>query len=245
MAQEIINEDTTIKEIVSSDYRSAEVFKKYGIDFCCGGKKTLLSVCNEEGVNITDIKTELKNLTKTSIVTSQDPNAWDLDFLADYIINTHHKYVIKTIPSLFEYTQKVAKVHGNRHPELIETADDFLKVMDELNRHMMKEENILFPYIKQLAYVQKNGGTPPALTFGTIKNPIRMMEMEHDEVGDVMGKIKKQTNHYHPPENACATYKVCYSVLKEFEDDLHMHIHLENNILFPKAIELEEKLSTK
>jgi regulator of cell morphogenesis and NO signaling len=175
-------------------------------------------------------------------MTSQDYGSWDLDFLADFVVNTHHKYVNRTMPVIFEYTQKVARVHGDRHPEVIEIASEFLKVMDELNRHMMKEENILFPYIKELVAAQKSKSPVAAPAFGSIQNPIRMMEMEHEEVGNVMENINKLTSQYNPPADACTTFRLSFAALKEFEDDLHQHIHLENNILFPKAIQLEQEL---
>jgi regulator of cell morphogenesis and NO signaling len=236
-------ENSTIGELVTNDYRKAEVFKKYGLDFCCGGKKTLQEACASKGLDIIQIEKELRVLDSTSTIPSEDYNSWDISFLADYILNTHHKYVKQAIPVIFEYVEKVAKVHGNKHPEAIAIAEKFLMVADELNRHMCKEEDILFPYIKHLSMAKMNGMKIEASPFGTVENPINMMEHEHDIVGKMMDEIKKLAKNYTPPEDACTTYKLSYSKLKEFEDDLHKHIHLENNILFPKAIELESELS--
>ena len=234
--------ESTIGDLVSKDFRKAEVFKKFGLDFCCGGKKTLTKACKEKGLDVIQIEKELKAVEEKPSTSSQDYNTWDIGLLAEYILNTHHKYVIQAIPVIFEYIQKVAKVHGERHPEAIEIVNNFQNVANELNSHMAKEENVLFPYIKKLADAQKNGTTMEASPFGTIANPIKMMEMEHEDVGNVMEKINKLTNNFTPPEDACTTFRLSYSKLKEFEDDLHQHIHLENNILFPKAIALESDL---
>ena len=234
--------EITIGELVTKDFRRAEVFKKFGLDFCCGGKKTLNKACSEKGLDVVQIEKELKALENGPKIPAQDFTSWDIGFLTDYIIQTHHKYVHTALPILFEYTQKVAKVHGERNPELVIIANDFLTVLDELNRHMLKEENILFPYIKKLAVAKNTNTAMETPAFGSIENPIRMMEMEHTDVGELMENIKKLSNNFTPPSNACNTYRVSFAKLKEFEDDLHQHIHLENNILFPKAIELEKSL---
>lgn len=235
------NNQITVGEIVASDYRKAQVFKKYGLDFCCGGKKSLIDACNDKGIDVLQLDKELKMVDNESKLPSQNYNDWDLGFLIDYIVNTHHKYVVKAIPEIFEIVQKVSKVHGNENPETKEVLNHFIVVSDELNRHMMKEENVLFPYIKQLELSNKRDLKLDPPPFGTVKNPVRMMEAEHDIAGDVLKEIQKLTNNYTPPENACNSFIVAYNKLREFEEDLHQHIHLENNILFPKAIELEEK----
>lgn len=234
--------EATIGDLVTNDFRKAEVFKKFGLDFCCGGKKTLTKACKEKGLDVVQIEKELKAIEETPSTSSNDYNNWELGFLADYILNTHHKYVVNAIPVILEYTQKVARVHGERHPEAIQIAKEFQIVADELTSHMVKEEKMLFPFIKKLAEAQKNGTSVETSGFGTIKNPINMMEMEHEEVGNVMENINKLSNGYTPPDDACTTYRLSYAKLKEFEDDLHQHIHLENNILFPKAIALENDL---
>lgn len=168
---------------------------------------------------------------------------WDIDFLTDHILSVHHKYVMEAIPVIFEYTQKVAKIHGENHPEVIIIAEKFLNLTDELNRHICKEEEILFPYIKHLAIANSYGMKIEPSPFGTVESPIKLMEQEHDIVGKIMEEIKKLSNNYIPPSDACSTYKLSYLKLKEFDDDLHEHVHLENNILFPKAIELEKQLN--
>lgn len=236
------DKESTIGELVTKDYRRAEVFKKYGLDFCCGGKKTLLQVCTAKRLDIVQIEKELSELDHVSVLPSEDYGNWDISFLADYILNTHHKYVKHAIPVIYEYTQKVAKVHGEEHPETIAIAEKYLMIVDELNRHMCKEEDVLFPYIKHLSVANNNRMKVEPSPFGTVENPINMMEHEHDIVGNMIGQIRELSNNYTPPADACTTYKLCYSKLREFEEDLHKHIHLENNILFPKAIKLEKEL---
>ncbi|MFN8579343.1 MAG: iron-sulfur cluster repair di-iron protein [Candidatus Sericytochromatia bacterium] len=232
--------EDSIGELVAKDLRKAEVFKKFNIDFCCGGKKTLSQVCNDKQINIKDVESELEKLDSTSESVSQNYNEWSLDFLVDFIINTHHKYVKNSLPILLEYTAKVAKVHGKEHLEVVAIYDLFKEASDELNLHIMKEETILFPYIKQL--VNEKNSVNEGCSFGTVKNPIRMMEHEHDVVGNIFKTIRELSNDYTPPEDACTTYKLSYKKLEEFENDLHQHIHLENNILFPKSIKLESEL---
>lgn len=226
--------EKSIGELVAADYRKAEIFKKFKIDFCCGGKKTLSQVCKEKKLDLMAIEHELTQNTVSISVASQNYNHWTLSFLVDYIVNTHHSYVKSAIPILLQYTDKVSKVHGKEHPEVIRIADIFKEIADELTSHMLKEERVLFPYIKALENsVDENPG------FGSIKNPIHMMEDEHETVGELFHLISELSSNYTAPQDACATYKVSYLKLKEFEDDLHQHIHLENNILFPKSIALE------
>lgn len=232
----------TIGEMVAEDYRKAEVFKKFGLDFCCGGKKSIESACNEKGINAVELNEALDALDKEQKEFSQDVNKMDLDELIDHIINTHHKYVINSLPILGEYSAKVAKVHGNTNPEVLEIADQYQYIANELRAHMHKEEGILFPYIRQIAIAKRNNESLSPPPYGTVRNPINMMEEEHDSAGNTMAAIKKLSNDYSPPEHACNTYHVLYAKLKEFEEDLHRHIHLENNILFPKAIKFEAEL---
>lgn len=234
--------DETLGEIASKDLRKAEVFKKYGLDFCCGGKKTVKEACAEKGIDVTKVEQELQTADKNISTARPLPyNDWSLDFLEDYIVNTHHSYVKKTIPDLRVYTSKVASVHGNRHPELLAISQLTDEVCNELSSHLIKEETILFPYIKQLVN-SKNNGTPiQNKNFNTIQNPINMMEHEHEVVGNNLDKMRQLSNNYSLPEDACASYSYLFKTLDEFENDLHIHIHLENNILFPKALALEKK----
>lgn len=235
--------ERTIGELVAEDFRRAEIFKKFKIDFCCGGKKKLSEVCKDKQLDFDQINKELKQSNTRTSIASQDYNAWPLDFLVDYIVNTHHIYVKSAIPLLLEYTHKVSKVHGHEHPEVIVLAEKFEEVAEELQSHMLKEEMVLFPYVKELVEIQKKGVSAPQGTFGSVKNPIHMMEHEHEAVGGILKYMRELTDNYTPPASACTTYKVMFLKLNEFEEDLHQHIHLENNILFPKSIQLETDLN--
>ncbi|MEO8821094.1 MAG: iron-sulfur cluster repair di-iron protein [Ginsengibacter sp.] len=233
--------DETLGEIAVKDLRKAEVFKKYGLDFCCGGKKTVKEACAEKGLDVTKVEQELQNSDKSSFTTRPLPyNDWSLDFLADYIVNTHHSYVKKTIPDIRSYAEKVAKVHGAHHPELLEINKLAQEVCDEMSEHMVKEENVLFPYVKHIV-ASKDRGYEKFDSLNTVKEPIDIAVTEHEIVGNNMDKIRKISHNYKLPEDACASYSYLFKTLDEFENDLHIHVHLENNILFPKALAMEKK----
>ncbi len=233
---------TTIGELVASDFRKAEVFKKFGLDFCCGGKKSLKEACEKNGINENEVQMELDKITDRPTDNQHDFNSWDLDFLTDYIINIHHKYVKEAVSMLYEYSDKVANRHGANHPEVIRIAQLFKEIAAELTPHMEKEEMILFPYIKKLAVAKRENNKLENSAFGSVQNPINRMMTEHENVGEVMDEVHTLSNNFTPPADACSSYQVLYSKLHEFEDDLHQHIHLENNLLFPKAIQLEKEL---
>ncbi|MCC6182740.1 MAG: iron-sulfur cluster repair di-iron protein [Bacteroidia bacterium] len=229
----------TIGEIVAKDLRKAEVFKKYGIDFCCGGKKTVRQKCSEKGIDPTQIEKELKqpihNATQQSNLNYDE---WSLDFLADYIVNTHHNYVKKYLPDITTYANKVAKVHGNHHPELSEIKELVEQINHELTIHMKEEETKLFPLIKQLVNTKNNPSKTEVEAFKNFNALINETEEEHDSIGRLLEKIRRLNNNYAIPEDACTSYKLLYKMLEEFENDLFTHIHLENNILFTKASSL-------
>lgn len=225
----------TIGEIVAQDYRTAGVFKRFGIDFCCGGKRPLKETCEEKGIDAALVEQELSVLQQQPTALQTNYQDWSADFLADYIVNRHHTYVRKTIPEITAFAEKVARVHGKRHPETLGIFYNWQALAAELSAHLIKEENILFPYIKKLVNSQENIIAP----FGSVENPIHMMESEHEDAGELMRNIRNLSSDFTPPADACTTYRVLFSFLAEFETDLHEHIHLENNILFPKAIELE------
>jgi regulator of cell morphogenesis and NO signaling len=236
--------EKTLAEIVTDNIRSAIVFEEYGLDFCCKGNRGLKNACTERNIDLQKVLNELENFSHNGNG-KENPSEWQLDFLVDYLINNHHQYVRRMIPVITLHADKVASVHGKNHPETLRIADLFLAVREELEMHMMKEERILFPQMKQMVLTQKENSQffPPS--FGTIQNPIRMMEFEHTSAGDALSQIRELSNNYTHPEDACNTFKALYSELKEFEEDLHKHIHLENNILFPKSITLEAELLGK
>jgi len=197
-------EDKTVAEIVTENIKTADIFKKNGIDFCCGGNVKVQEICKKKGVDFSVIKEELKDINKESS-NSHDFNSWDLDFLADYILNTHHKYVVEANDLIIQYSDKVASVHGHHYKEVVEINKLFHALANELKMHMHKEEMMLFPFIKQIAAAKKDGTTLPQSPFGTIQNPINMMEAEHDGAGDIIKRINELTNNFTPPAEACNT----------------------------------------
>jgi regulator of cell morphogenesis and NO signaling len=231
---------TTVRQIVADDFRTAAIFEKFGIDFCCGGHRALGDVCQDRGVSLDAVAAALATATAAPAATDAPRFAtWDPPALVSYIVANHHAYVRSAIPSLLERTKKIESVHGERHPELAQVAATFAAVAEEMNSHMFKEERILFPFIVALSEAAASGQPAPPAPFGPVANPIRMMEHEHESAGGAMARISELTGGYQPPEDACTTYRVCLEELKAFETDLHRHVHLENNILFPKAIALE------
>lgn len=238
----IITDNNTVAEVVTHNIKTADVFKKHGIDFCCGGGITIKKACEKKNISYEVLEQELA-LINNPASKAYNYDSWKLDFLVDHIENIHHSYVAENTPLVLQYAAKVAKVHGHHYVEVVEIDRLFNIVAQELASHMKKEELILFPFIKQLVKADKEGVKVNPAHFGTVNNPIEMMEDEHENAGDILKEISKLSNNYTAPEGACNTFKALYAKLEEFENDLHQHIHLENNILFPKAIKLEEKNS--
>ncbi len=236
-----IQSNNIIGELVAQDYRTASVFKNYGIDFCCNGKRTISDACTSENIDPELMVRNLEDVIKVDTGGSTDYNSWPIDLLADYVEKKHHRYVDAKIPEIQPYLDKVCRVHGQRHPELLEISKLFNESAEELSNHMVKEESIVFPYIRKMVASKQQKTTMEKPHFGTIENPIQMMMQEHDTEGERFRRIEALTDNYTPPSDACNTYHVTFALLKEFQDDLHLHIHLENNILFPKAIALEKK----
>ncbi len=234
-----LTRETTVRDIVAGDHRAAAVFEKHQIDYCCGGQRSIDDACKAAGVPADAVLAELAGLGAASRAADEDYAAWGPAALVDHIIATHHAYVRNALPTILAHTEKIAGKHGERHPELVEVARVFEGVAEEMTQHMMKEEHILFPYIKVLARQETSGCPAAPSPFGTVKNPIRMMEMEHESAGNALRRIHELTGGYAPPADACATYTATLAELDEFERDLHQHVHLENNILFPRALRME------
>ena len=232
----------TVRDVVAADFRTAAVFQKHGLDFCCGGDVSLEEACGRKGLDTDSIRLELDAVLRSPRDGAPDYNAWEPDFLVDYIVANHHAYVRRVLPTVRHHAEKVARVHGARHPETVQIAELFNRVAAELDSHMMREESILFPYMKNIAAAARAGETIAPPMFGSVRNPIAVMEMDHDAAGDALESMRKLSSDYPPPEDACMTYRVLYQELAEFEADLHKHVHLENNILFPKSIALEERV---
>jgi regulator of cell morphogenesis and NO signaling len=226
----------SVGDIVAEDYRRGAVLKRYGIDFCCGGSKTLESACQKNGIALEEVARALVASNGHGVGGADRTASWGPGFLSDYIVNEHHSYVRESLPVLSAFTRKVAAVHGHTRPELIDVALRVEDVRIELESHMASEEGTVFPLIKGLAAGEHSGKT--------LRDLIGEMEEEHDAAGALMREIRRLCADYVPPEGACATYRATFAKLEEFESDLHRHVHLENNVLFPKALALEEALSS-
>ncbi|PJE47422.1 MAG: iron-sulfur cluster repair di-iron protein [Sediminibacterium sp.] len=237
--------EESIGQMAAKDIRKAQIFKKYGLDFCCGGKKSVKEACLAKGLDVIKVEKELQDAEKNIAINGSgrpvEYTKWSLDFLIDYIVNTHHNYVKSSLPDIVAYAEKVNRVHGQRHVQLFQINELVKAINNELTAHLMKEEKILFPYIKSLVAVKNGELKNFSASFGSVQSPIIMMEMEHEMVGQNLTLIRELSNNFKLPEDACSSYSLLYRFLEEFEEDLHMHIHLENNILFPKALELEQE----
>lgn len=237
----LIQKENTIGEVVVGNFHTAKIFENYGLDFCCGGKKSIEDACRDKGLDSAIVLEDLEKVNQSNATLTRF-NSWDVDFLAEYIVNNHHTYVVSAITTIEHHLHKVLSAHGEKHPELAGIESIFTELKNELLDHLVKEEKMLFPYIKKMNFALKNTLELPIPPFGTVENPIKVMELEHDNAGKLTKSINSLSNGYQPPKDACATFSVLYNELKEFEEDLHVHIHLENNILYPKAKELEERL---
>ncbi len=232
--------ETTLADLVTQQTGAAVVLEKYQLDFCCKGKRTLEEACKTQGLDPVSVADELDAFFATSRETGESIfKKMPLDTLADYIVEYHHGYVRRMIPLLTAHTQKIAEKHGPSHPELLEIAKLWDEVQRELTQHMFKEEQILFPHIRRMVNIKKGEEIASISLRPFVASPIKIMEMEHEKAGDLLAKIRQLSNDYTPPLVACTTYRLCFNELREFEEDLHMHVYLENSLLFPKAIKLE------
>ena len=223
-----------VGDLVAEDYRRAAALKRFGIDFCCGGRVPLGDACRKKGVSLDEVAEALAASDAHGAAPLPRVDAWAPGFLADYVVNEHHTYVRESLPVLRAFTEKVARVHGAERPELVEIARLFGALAAELETHMASEEDVVFPAIKTL-----EGGT--ASDGPALRDLVGDMEAEHDEAGRLMAEIRRLSDDYTPPEGACNTYRAAFAKLEEFEDDLHRHVHLENHVLFPKALALEAR----
>ena len=231
---------TTVGEIVAADFRTATVFERFGIDFCCGGRRSLADASRAAGADPDAVIAALDVLSP-AVETEDDVTRWPLPRLIDFIVSTHHAYVRSAMPAIARYLITLDEVHGSRHPELSRVAAHFDQMRGDLEQHMLKEEQVLFPYVRDLAERPESCGRMRS-PFGTVENPIRMMEREHREAADALRTIRELTRGYTAPGDGCATYAVCMEELQRFERDLHRHVHLENNVLFPAAVLIEQRL---
>lgn len=233
-----IDTTATVAQLVIERPARARVFEQIGIDYCCGGKKTLRQACEEKQLQVYEV---VRRLLEAEQVNGSEERDWSqatLSELCEHIVATHHEYLRRELPRLSELTQKVADAHRERHPEWDEVRDVYENLRFELQLHMQKEEHVLFPAIMQM----EQANAPLRFHFGTVANPIRMMEHEHDSAAQTLEDLRRLTNNYTPAEDACPTTRAMLEALEALEKDLHLHIHKENNILHPRAIALEQSL---
>ena len=236
-----INRNVTVGEIVKVNYKTAQIFDRNNIDFCCGGGISLEKACEKANVDISALLPELEGAVQASDPDSKYIDSMELNELCDYIEKRHHSYVTDNIPFLSEKLNKLCSVHGDNHPELFKVRELFEASAGNLTAHMKKEELVLFPYIRKLVNY-KNNGNPDSTNLGGIDAPIQVMLEEHQAEGERFFEIAALTSDFTCPPDGCNTYRITYQTLGDFEQDLHRHIHLENNILFLKALALEKEI---
>ncbi len=231
---------TTVREIALESPASIRVFENFGIDYCCGGNKPLTQACEEHSIDLEAVLTAIENATQAAPQQAYEWKTASLESICAHIVNTHHAYIRAELPRLNALAERVMARHGDTRPELGQIQRLIESVGDDLLQHLSKEEMMLFPYIVNLERSTARGGPQAAGCFGSVRNPIRVMMTEHDAAGSAMAEIRQLSNGFDPPAGACPTYRGFYQSLSEFERDLHQHVHLENNMLFPRAIKLEE-----
>jgi regulator of cell morphogenesis and NO signaling len=241
----MINSSMTVREVAIELPQSTRLFEKLKIDYCCGGDKPLTEACSSAGLEINDVigMLEAASQSDTSEDGALDFQSVSLTELIAHILNTHHVFTKQEMTRLELLSQKVISAHGENHPELHKMGALFDTLCADLKPHMFKEEQILFPYILALVQAANQNQPVPFAPFGTVNNPVRMMMMEHDKAGEILRELRAVTSDYSTPADGCISYRTLYEALEAFEKDLHQHIHLENNILFPRAIKLEALLT--
>lgn len=235
--------ENTIGQMVAEDYRTAQVFKDHKIDFCCRGNRNIQQVAQKQNLDVDVLLVEIDRVLKQTGNDNTDFKSWPLDLLADYIEKIHHRYVKEHIPALKQYLDQLCNIHAARYPELRQIREHFNASAGELAMHMKKEELVVFPWVRKMVRAEQRNEPLDKPNFQTVKNPIAMMMLDHENEGERFRLIAELSNDYNPPWDACNTYHAAFSLLREFEEDLHRHVHLENNILFPKAEMLESKLN--
>jgi regulator of cell morphogenesis and NO signaling len=236
----MINVDMTLGEVVTAHPQLARELERQGLDYCCGGQRTIADASRAVGI---DPSTVVANLS--SVSTPSDAQPWatmTIVELVDHIETTHHRYLWDELPRLTALLAKVVGVHGGRHPELMDAADALAAIRADLEPHLTKEERVLFPAIRELADAAARSEGPPAFRFGSVANPISAMMLEHDRAGDLLTKLRTVTDDYQVPSDGCASYHACFEGLAELEADTHLHVHKENNLLFPAVVQLEATL---
>lgn len=244
LAANKINGNDWVSDIVTKDYRAADVFRQYDINFCCGGRQPLDKVCESMGLNaaaiIKELELAVQNVGISNLLAYDE---WDVGFLTDFIIHIHHAYLKKALPQTKEYLERFVEGHRKKYSYLDELQENFLRLYQEMLPHLREEEEIIFPYIKQIAHAYYHRESYAGLLVRTLRKPVEnMMHQEHEMVGKLLVRFRDLTANYSLPANSCVNHKVSFSKLRELDNDLVQHMHLENNILFPKAIRMEKEL---
>ncbi len=242
-----IDKNSFVSDIVRQDYRTASVFNKYDIDFCCGGKWPLGIVCEMRGLDFAVVKNELENSLRTIQLSNSTRFAdWNIDFLTEYIVNIHHQYLKEALPQIKEHLNQFVEDHKSKYPELPDVLKYFNSLYKDILPHLQQEEEIIFPYIRQIAHAYESKESYASLLVRTLRKPVEdVMNHEHETIIKVLLIIRELTNNYTPPENACTSHQVAFSLLRELDYDLVQHVFLENEILFPRAISMEKELMQK
>jgi regulator of cell morphogenesis and NO signaling len=239
----MINTGMTVREVAMELPQSTRLFEKLRIDYCCGGSRPLSEACASAGVDVGEVMEMLADVTQSKDTTAPDFQNTSLPELITHILDTHHVFTKSEMERLQSLTDKVLGAHGGNHPELIHLSELWQRLCADLKPHMFKEEQVLFPYMIALAQAADHKWAAPFAPFGTVNNPISMMMREHDTAGEIVRELRALTSDYKAPADACISYQTLYQALENFEKDLHQHIHLENNILFPKALAMESTLN--
>lgn len=231
----------TVRELAVMVPGATRVFEQFGIDYCCGGGHTLSEACQKSSVPVAKVVEQLE-AAEHAVNPGDKLRDWQaesLTALAAHIVETHHIFTKQELARLEKLLDKVCSRHGENHPELQPLSQLFQHLKHELIPHMLKEEQVLFPYVARMEEAVSEQRAVPPPFFVTVRNPVRMMSTEHDTAGDLLREMRQITNGYAIPADACISFQTLYQALQELETDLHQHIHLENNILFPRAIEME------
>lgn len=235
-----LNTDQTVREIAINNPATVRVFESLGIDYCCGGKRPLQDACDRANVPLARVVELLAGVEPDSI--SPEEQGWDgasFKDLTEHIVARHHNYIRQEAPRLEVLLDKVVSRHGDAHPELSSIRELFSALSQELFAHMMKEEQVLFPFLQKMETAARAGTPPPSACFGSVGVPIARMLADHDDAGELTARIRSLSDNYQAPDGACPSYRGLCHGLQEFERDLHRHVHLENNILFPRALEMD------
>ena len=239
----MINSETTVREVALQLPESTRIFEKLKIDYCCGGNQPLAQACASAGIDLDNVMEMLAEVPQSTL--QDEFQKLSLTELITHILETHHVFTKSEMERLQLLADKVLAAHGGNHPELVHLRELLTQLCADLTPHMFKEEQILFPYIVTMREAAEQNRHLPLVPFGTVNNPIRMMMREHDTAGQILRELRALTSDYKTPADACISYQTLYRALENFEKDLHQHIHLENNILFPKALTLENALNRR